>query len=422
MSTNTAGVVAVDGDITSAWTSLASDPQWIAVDLGQMKDLSRVRLLWTTNYATSYQIQISADDTNWTTVYSTNNAAGGLEDTLVSGRGRYVRVYGTQRAGGGGYSLAEFDVFSQPQRPFGGATHTLPGRIEAEDYDTAGEGVAYYNTTVGNAGGVYRSDDVGIESTTDLGGGYDVGWINTGEWLEYTINPPDPSAIYRISVRVAAPSGGGQLRVRLDGTVLGTITIPSTGGYQTWQLVTLPDVPISGGVGSKALRLEVLNGGFNINWIQFDRIQICGVNDIALNQPSSASSVESGSYPAANAFDGNPTTRWASAFSDPQWIAVDLGSVQDITRVRLNWENASAQSYSIQLSADNSIWTNVYTTTNGPGSINDLAAIGSGRYVRMYSTKRSTSYGNSLWEFEVYSTPQEASISDISPSGWQCFC
>ncbi|HKI68556.1 MAG TPA: discoidin domain-containing protein, partial [Verrucomicrobiae bacterium] len=195
----------------------------------------------------------------------------------------------------------------------------------------------------------------------------------------------------------------------------------NTGGWQTWQTVTLPDVPIEGSNGSKALRLEALNGGFNINWIQLDRAAICGVNNVALNQPASSSSVESGSYPSANAFDGNPTTRWSSAFSDPQWIEVDLGSVQDITRVLLNWENASAQSYSIQLSSDNNTWTNVYSTTNGPGSINDLAAIGSGRYVRMYGTKRNTPYGNSLWEFKVYSIPQEASISDISPTAGSIF-
>jgi len=281
----------------------------------------------------------------------------------------------------------------------------LPGRIQAENYDTGGEGVGYYNTTVGNPGGAYRSDDVGIESTSDTGGGYDVGWLNTGEWLEYTVNPMDPSAIYSISVRVAAASSGGQLRVRLNGTVLGTITIPNTGGYQTWQTLVLPNVPIQGSSGSQALRLEVLNSGFNVNWIELDRVQICGTNNIALNQPASASSVQTGTTSiAADSFDGDPTTRWGSNFSDPQWIMVDLGSVQNIARVRLIWETAFGQNYSIQLSTNNTTWTSVYTTTNGPGGINDLATLGSGRYVRMYGTIRGTGYGYSLWEFEVYPT------------------
>ncbi len=421
-STNTPGSAAVDGDASSVWTSLSSDLQWIAVDLGLMKDLSRVRLQWNTNYASAYVLQISSDGTNWTGLYSTNSGMGGIEDILVSGRGRYVRVYATTQAvPGTGYSISEFEVYAQPQLPFGGTVDNLPGRVEAENYDTGGESVAYYNTTAGNPGGAYRSDDVGVEATTDTDGGYDVGYLNSGEWLEYTVNVPDPEAIYSISLRVASPSGGGQLRVRLDGTVLGTIQIPSTGGWQNWQTVMLPNVPLSGGTGSKALRLEVLNAGFNINWIDLDRVQVCSTNNIALNQPATTSSVQSSSYPATAAVDGDLTTRWSSAYSDPQWITMDLGSVQNITRVRLNWETASAESYSIQLSPDNTNWTTVYTTTNGPGSINDLAALGSGRYVRMYGTQRNTAYGYSLWEFEVYPTPQATMISGISPASSSMF-
>jgi hypothetical protein len=412
----------VDGDPLSAWTSAASDPQWIAVDLGLMKDLSRVRLFWNTNYATSFRIQISPDDTSWTTVYSTTNGSGGIEDILVSGRGRYIRMYGIQSVGGGGDSLFELDVFSQSQTPFGGTTPVLPGRILAANFDNGGESVAYYNTTVGNPGGAYRTnEDIGIQVTSDTGGGYNVGWLNTGEWLEYTVNPPDPSAIYSISFRLAAPSSGGQLRVRLNGTVLGAIDVPNTGGYQAWQTVTLPNVPLQGAIGSQALRLEVLNSGFNINWIELDRVQVCSTNNIAVNHPSSASSLQSSSYPASAAFDGDITTRWSSAYSDPQWSEVDLGSVQNIARVRLIWENAFALSYDLQLSTDNNTWTNVYSTTNGPGSINDLAALGAGRYVRVYATERGTQYGDSLWEFEVYPTPQPASINNVTPVAGSVF-
>ena len=403
LSTNTPGNAAVDGDAGSVWSSLASDPQWIAVDLGLMKDLSRVRLQWNTNYARSYMLQISPDGTTWTGIYSTNGGVGGVEDLLVSGRGRYIRVYATNPSSpGSGYSLSEFEVYSQPQLPFGNMVHNLPGRIEAEAYDIGGESVAYYNTTVGNTGGQYRSDDVGIEATADTGGGYDVGWLNSGEWLEYTVNLPNAEAICNLSLRVASASGSGQLRVRLDGTELGTVQIPNTGGWQTWQTVTLPNVPLPGGSGSKSLRLEIISPGFNLNWIQLDRLQVCDIKNVAQSQPVSASSLESASYPASAAVDGDPTTRWSSGFSDPQWITVDLGSIQNISRTRLVWETASAKSYAIQLSTDSNTWNTVYSTTNGPGGINDLAVLGSGRYVRVYSTQRNTSYGNSLWEFEVH--------------------
>jgi beta-glucosidase len=414
--TNFSAAAAVDGDTNSAWVSLAADPQWLSVDLGVTKDLSRVRLFWGTNYGVRYQIQISPDNTNWTAVYTNNAGVGGVEDLLVQGRGRYLRLYGTQRAGAGGYTLAELDVFAPSQLPYGGTVPALPATIQAANYDTGGQGVAYGNPESGNPGGAYRTDDVGIEVTADAGGGYDVGYLNNGEWLEYTVNPPDASALYNISVRVAAPAAGGLLRVRLDGAVLGTLAVPSTGGYQAWQTITLTNIPVAGGTDSQALRLEVVNSGFNIHWIQLNRVATCSTNNIAFNQPVSASSLESSSYTAAAACDGDPTTRWSSAFSDPQWLEADLGSVQTITRTRLLWENAYAAAYSVQLSSDNTNWTTVYSTTNSPGSVDDLGIPGSGRYVRVYATQRATAYGDSLWEFEVYPTPQPATLSALSPA------
>ncbi|HUA38125.1 MAG TPA: glycoside hydrolase family 3 C-terminal domain-containing protein [Candidatus Sulfopaludibacter sp.] len=406
LSTNTPGAAAVDGDTTSAWSSLASDPQWIKVDFGLIRDFSRVRLHWNTNYASSYTIQISPDGTNWTSVFSTNNDNGGTEDILVSGRGRYVQVNGMQQGlPGSGYSLSELEVYSQPQEPFGGSVPVVPCVIQAENYDTGGEGVAYYNTTVGNPGGVYRSDDVGIESTSDTGGGYDVSWLNNGEWLEYTVNLPNTSAVYSISVRVASPSGGGQLRVRLNGAVLGTVNIPNTGGSQSWQTVTMPAaVSVAGGIGSQALRLEVITNGFNINWIGLS-ISQRGTN-IALYKVATASSLENSGYPATNAVDGNLSTRWSSQFSDPQWIYVDLGATYNISEVDLYWETAYGESYQIQVSPDATNWTTIYSTASGLGGTEYLTGLsGTGRYVRMYGTVRGTQWGYSLWEFQVYGTP-----------------
>ena len=67
-------------------------------------------LNWEAGYARAFQIQISADGTNWTTVYSTSSGTGGVQTIPVSGSGRYVRMYGTQRATPYGYSLWEFQV------------------------------------------------------------------------------------------------------------------------------------------------------------------------------------------------------------------------------------------------------------------------------------------------------------------------
>jgi hypothetical protein len=85
------------------------------------------------------------------------------------------------------------------QQPYPGPNpHPVPGKIEAEDYDIGGEGVAYHDTTLGNEGGEYRGDDVGIQSTTDMGGGYNVGWIEEGEWLAYTVDAAHPGAPHRV--------------------------------------------------------------------------------------------------------------------------------------------------------------------------------------------------------------------------------
>ncbi|GAA1285459.1 hypothetical protein Psi02_31980 [Planotetraspora silvatica] len=125
---------------------------------------------------------------------------------------------------------------------------------------------------------------------------------------------------------------------------------------------------------------------------------------LSQGKPATASSTENGGTPASAAVDGNTGTRWSSAFSDPQWLQVDLGAGATISSVVLNWETAYGKAFKIQVSADGSAWTDVYSTTTGTGGTQTLAVSGTGRYVRMYGTVRNTGYGYSLWEFQVYGT------------------
>src|ERR1022692_4611229 len=125
---------------------------------------------------------------------------------------------------------------------------------------------------------------------------------------------------------------------------------------------------------------------------------------LSQGMPATASSTENASFPASNAVDGNASTRWSSAFSDPQWLQVDLGASASITQVVLQWETAYATAFQIQTSPDGTTWTPVYSTTTGTGGIQTLNVTGTGRYVRMYGTARGTPYGYSLWEFSVYMT------------------
>jgi hypothetical protein len=142
--------------------------------------------------------------------------------------------------------------------------------------------------------------------------------------------------------------------------------------------------------------------------------------NVAFNHPAAASSVE-GPFVAASAFDNNMGTRWSSAFADPQWISVDLGIPTDIDSVVLYWEGAYGSEYIIQTSTDNVSWTDQYHEFAGNGGTDRIYFTATNvRYVRMYGLQRGTPYGYSLWEFEVYSTPEYAwapndgSVSDTT--------
>ncbi|MEU4096255.1 discoidin domain-containing protein [Streptomyces sp. NPDC026673] len=139
----------------------------------------------------------------------------------------------------------------------------------------------------------------------------------------------------------------------------------------------------------------------------------CGTGNAAQGRPATASSAENGSFTAPNAVDGNAGTRWSSAFSDPQWIQVDLGSSQTVCEVVLSWEAAYAKAYQIQLSANGTDWTTVASTTTGAGGTETRAVSGTGRYVRVHGTARATGYGYSLWELAVHT----ATDGPVIPGG-----
>ncbi len=109
-----------------------------------------------------------------------------------------------------------------------------------------------------------------------------------------------------------------------------------------------------------------------------------------------------GPHPASNAVDGDPVTRWSSAFSDPQWITVDLGSVHEISRVRLTWESAHARVYRIEVSTDGESFAPVQEVKDADGEVDEYELQASGRYLRVTGIERATPYGYSLFELEVF--------------------
>lgn len=152
----------------------------------------------------------------------------------------------------------------------------VPGRIEAEDYKLGGEGVGYHDTTPGNTGlqygAGYRNDGVDIEETTDVGGGYNVGWTINGEWLAYNINVQN-AGTYSVTARVAfAPAGTKTLHIEVDGVdVTGPMNIQSTGDWQSWRN-TAANVALT--PGAHQLKVVFDSDVINLNYLDIATISI----------------------------------------------------------------------------------------------------------------------------------------------------
>ncbi|MFJ9347558.1 discoidin domain-containing protein [Streptomyces sp. NPDC101237] len=141
---------------------------------------------------------------------------------------------------------------------------------------------------------------------------------------------------------------------------------------------------------------------------------------LSQGKTATASSEENGGTVAGNAVDGNTGTRWSSAFTDDQWLQVDLGASATVSQVVLNWETAYGKDYKVQISANGSSWTDLKSVTGGDGGTDTLAVSGQGRYVRMQGVHRATQYGYSLWEFQVFGSttgaPPVQGGGDLGPN------
>lgn len=135
--------MAIDGNASTRWSSSYSDPQWISVDFGSAINVDGVMLNWEAAYAKSYQIQLSTDNSNWTTVFSTTTGDGGVDTiSFATQSARYVRMYGTQRATEYGYSLWDFEVYSDSgpvdNGIISGAVYKLSAQHSGKNLDVAG--------------------------------------------------------------------------------------------------------------------------------------------------------------------------------------------------------------------------------------------------------------------------------------------
>lgn len=135
---DTPPVAATDGDPGTRWSSEFSDPQWLQVDLGETATISQVILRWEAAYASAFEIQVSAAPSGpWQTLYETAAGTGGTQELTVSGTGRHIRLHGTARGTGWGYSLWEFQVYGTVEDggPPGGRPISEFKKVDASSWE-----------------------------------------------------------------------------------------------------------------------------------------------------------------------------------------------------------------------------------------------------------------------------------------------
>jgi endonuclease/exonuclease/phosphatase family metal-dependent hydrolase len=206
--------------------------------------------------------------------------------------------------------------------PYTGAPAAIPGIIQAENFDNGAEGVAYHDTTSGNTGSAFRQTDVDIERSSS--GGYDIGWVAAGEWLNYTVTVATAGA-YTAQFHVASLGQGGTFHLEMNGAnVTGAMTIPNSGGWQTWQTLSKT---VSLAAGQQTARLVMDTAGTaavgNFEWMQF------------------------------TAATTAPPTPVAGAPAAPNSPNPPDGTTSVTVTPNLSWKAAGASSYDVRLGTTN---------------------------------------------------------------------
>src|SRR6185369_1794677 len=317
------------------------------------------------------------DAFNWTTIRTVFGGRGGVDDLVgLSGAGRYVRIHGTQRGTEWGYSLWELEVYGNPTAPPPPDIARHKPVVTSSDFS-------------GQYAGSFAVD--GDFSTRWSSAFSDPQWIYVDLGARYTVNR------VRLSWEAAY---GADFQVQVSDDAVSWTTLVGFGNNNR----LTNDIGVLG-VGRYVRMYGTRRGtewGYSLLAFEVYGDPAPRSPDRALNRPAVSSSDFSSSYAAAFAVDGDPSTRWSSQFSDPQWIYVDLGQRFAINEIVLSWETAYGADFEIQVSDDASTWTKIASLTDNTGGVNDLALAGTGRYVRVYATRRGTEWGDSLWSFEVY--------------------
>ena len=251
------GAEAIDNNDGTRWASEAADPQSLTVDLGVVTMVNAVTIDWETANAKDYVLRGSADGVVWTDIESfTNMPTGERTDIIddIDAEYRYIKMDGTVRNTPYGYSIWEFVVCGEePEIEY----TEVPALIQAEDW--------------------YEMSGVQTEATTDGGDGLSVGWIDAADWMDFPIEV-ETAGTYIIDARIASNADTGVLEYFIDGTSLGTVAVPNTGGWQVWQTVSKT---VTLAAGEQMLRVSAAAAPFNLNWVEVKVQPVVGLEEFA---------------------------------------------------------------------------------------------------------------------------------------------
>jgi peptidoglycan/xylan/chitin deacetylase (PgdA/CDA1 family) len=203
---------------------------------------------------------------------------GAVTGTDNCGTSRTVSSCGTcaapQTCGGGGTANVCGGASTCTATPFGGTARAIPGTIQAEDYDSGGQPCAYSDTTPDNQGGQYRTaEGVDVQVTTDTGGGFNIGFVQAGEYVTYTVNVT-AAGNYKLELRTATTAAGKTVDVFMGSTLIANdLAVTNTGNYQTFATISVPSVNLT--AGSKVLKVLFNQASMNLNWIKFTALATC---------------------------------------------------------------------------------------------------------------------------------------------------
>ncbi|MEX0321584.1 MAG: glycosyl hydrolase [Puniceicoccaceae bacterium] len=223
---------------------------------------------------------------------------------------------------------------------YSGSPASIPGLIEAENFDFGGEGVAYHDADVSNNGGGYRpNESVDIEG--DGEGGWNVGWAQPGEWMKYSVDIDTPG-VYRITSRVArGTAGSGAFHIEIAGVdVTGSIVVENTGGWQNWVNKT-NDVTIRSS-GDQILRVVIEQADVNLNKFDFAlvkalepapdlQVEVSG-NNILVSWPSSSTGFDL--YGSSNLADWSVVAQAPVIQGDKWLITIPLAGADPFFRLQ----------------------------------------------------------------------------------------